>query len=365
VATPSPTVSPTPSPTPAPSPTPTPDFWGLRTSTPEEQGVDSALLVQMFDHIDEHQLDLRSILVVRNGHMLVEAYFYPHHRNTAQSISSCTKSFTSALLGIAIEEGYVDSVDAKLLDFFPHREFSNPDPRKADITLEHLLTMRSGIDWPESSVSYENPDNILRQMFSSADYTQFVLDRPMAADPGSTYNYSTGDSNLLGAAIEAATGMALHEYAQERLFDPIGADPGRWVAGPEGLDFGGGGLLLPSRSLATFGQLYLQEGVWSGRQVVPTRWVEESTSGPGYGYQWWLLGNGGYAALGYPGNRIVVLPHLQMVIVVTGELAGADSRYLIDGFIVPAAAASQPLPENEQAIEELEARIAAAGQAGY
>ena len=185
----------------------------------------------MFDHVVDYDLDLRSILIARNGYMVVEAYFYPHRQRMTQSVSSCTNSFTSALVGIAIDAGFIDGTGERLLSFFPDREIANADPRKEEVTLEHLSTLTSGVDRPESSVSYESADSILGQVLRSHDYTQFVLDRPMAADPGSTYNYSTGDSNLLGAVIEVATGMSPHQYARGRLF-PAAAQERRSVGEP-------------------------------------------------------------------------------------------------------------------------------------
>jgi CubicO group peptidase (beta-lactamase class C family) len=311
----------------------------------------------MFDYIARENLDVRSVLIVRNGYLVIEAYFYPHRQSTVRGILSCSKSFLSALVGIAIEEGYIESLDQKVLDFFPDRTIANDDSRKQAMTLEHLLTMRCGLDWPESSVSYSSSGNILRQMFDSGDWVQFVLDRPMAAEPGTTFNYSTGASHLLSAVLEKATGMRLGIFARTYLFEPLAISSARWSSGPEGVGFGGGGLHIRSRDMAKFGYLYLEGGVWNGQQVVPADWVEASVAGPYYGYQWWRLGNGGYAALGYKGQRIVVLPNLEMVVVITGEFSGTASGYLVDAFIIPAVRSSKPLPENPEGLALLESRI--------
>jgi CubicO group peptidase (beta-lactamase class C family) len=136
----------------------------------------------------------------------------------------------------------------------------------------------------------------------------------------------------------------------------------RWTSAPEGVAFAGGGLNLTPRAMAQFGVLYLNGGTWDGQQLVPAEWVEASVAPSYYGYHWWRLSNGGYAALGYGGQRIVVVPNLEMVVVITGEFPGTTSRYLVDAFVIPAAWSSEPLPENPEALALLESRISEAGQ---
>jgi len=295
---------------------------------------------------------------VRNGYLVTEAYFHPYHQSRKHPILSCTKSFLSALVGIAIEEGYLD-LDDKVLDFFSDRDIANDAPRKQAMTVEHLLLMRSGLDWPESSVSYSSADNILWQMLESRDWVQFVLDRPMATEPGATFNYSTGDPQLLAAVLEEASGMGTREFARTHLFEPlsVSSDHWNWQSAPERVAFGGGGLNMTPRAMAKFGYLYLEGGAWNGQQIVPADWVEASVANSHYGYQWWRFSNGGYAALGYGGQRIVVMPGLEMVVVITGEFSGAMSRYLVDAFIIPAARSLEPLPENPEGLALLESRI--------
>jgi CubicO group peptidase (beta-lactamase class C family) len=320
--------------------------------------MDSVVLAGMFDYIAEQEAEVHSVLVVRNGAMVLEAYFYPYNQNREHPLASCTKSFLSALIGIAIDEGRLN-LDDKALDFFPDRMIANDSPLKRSIAVEHLLRMMSGLNWPESSVSYSSSNNILWQMMDSRDWVQFVLDRPMAAQPGATFNYSTGDAQLLGAILEKATGMSTEEFARTRLFEPLGVPRNRWYWGssPEGVAFGGGGLHLAPRDMAKFGYLYLEGGVWEGEQVVPADWVEASVTPSHYGYQWWRLANGGYAALGYGGQRIAVVPDLALVVVITGDFSGTMSAYLVDAFIVPAARSTEPLPENPEGLAQLNARI--------
>jgi CubicO group peptidase (beta-lactamase class C family) len=320
--------------------------------------MDSELLVRMFDYIADQEAEVHSVLIVRNGYVVMEAYFYPYNRDRAHDLTSCSKSFLSALVGIAIDEGYL-ALDDKALDFFPDRTIANDSPLKREIMVEHLLLMQSGLNWPESSVSYSSSNNVLWQMMDSRDWVQFVLDRPMAVAPGTTFNYSTGDSQLLTAVLERATGASTQDFARTRLFEPLGVSSTRWrwSSAPDGVAFGGGGLGLTPRDMAKFGTLYLEDGVWEGEQVVPADWVEASVTPSHYGYQWWRLANGGYAALGYGGQRIAVVPGLELVAVITGDFSGTTSAYLVDTFIVPAARSVDPLPENSEALAQLNARI--------
>ena len=323
--------------------------------------MDSETLVRMFDYIADQGAEVHSVLIIRNGIVVTEAYFRPYNRDRKHALTSCTKSFLSALIGIAIDEGYF-GLDDKALDFFSERTIENDSPDKHEITVEDLLGMRSGLDWPESSVSYGSRDNVLWQMMDSQDWVQFVLDQPMATRPGTTFNYSTGDPQLLAAILEQTTGMSTQAFARTRLFEPLGVSSARWswTSDPAGVSFGGGGLSLTPRDMAKFGYLYLQDGVWEGRQIVAATWVEASVTPSHYGYQWWRLANGGYAALDYGGQRIAVVPDLELVVVITGNFAGTISRYLVDAFIVPAVKSPEPLPENPEALAELEARISEA-----
>jgi CubicO group peptidase (beta-lactamase class C family) len=268
-------------------------------------------------------------------------------------------------MGIAIGEGHIEGVDAKVADFFPdHRDWQS-DPLKREITIEHLLTMTSGLDWPESSVSYSSARNIMRQMMRSPDWVEFVLDRPMAAAPGTTFNYSSGGSHLLSAIIAEATGVRTISFAREYLFEPLDIAPGSWTSDPQGIAFGAGGVRLTPRDMAKLGQLYLQGGAWGGEQIVPAEWVEASVArqvgahgaASYYGYQWWVRGSGIYAAHGYRGQRIFVVPHLEMVVVFTADVAGNAPSVLLSSFIVPAARSPEPLPENPEGVAKLEARI--------
>jgi CubicO group peptidase (beta-lactamase class C family) len=327
--------------------------------------MDSGVLVGMFDYIEQQEADVHGVLVVRNGYAVLEAYYSPYGPHIRHSTASVGKSFTGALVGIAIREGYIEGVDQKVANFFPDHLGLQDDPLKQAMTIEHLLTMTSGLDWPESAASYSSSGNIMNQMMRSSDWVRFVLDRPMAAAPGAVFNYSSGASHLLSAIIQEAAGIRTFVFAQTYLFEPLGFSRVSWPSDPHGIAFGAGGVRLTPRDMARFGQLYLQGGVWNGRQVIPAEWVEASVarqvSAHGaasyYGYQWWVRGSGIYAAHGYRGKRIFVLPDLEMVVVFTADLSGNLPSVVLANYIIPAARSSEPLPENAEGVARLEARI--------
>jgi CubicO group peptidase (beta-lactamase class C family) len=354
---------------------------GWLTSTPEEQGMDSGKLADLFDRIESRKLNLHSLLVVRNGYLVTEAYYFPYGPETLQSLYSCTKSVVSALVGIAIDKGFIRGVDQPLLSFFPDRTVAHADPRKQAITLENVLTMSSGLDWPEWGDSITSPTNINMQMLRSPDAVQFVLDRPMQAEPGTVFNYNTGGSNLLSAILERTTGTSTLEFARTRLFDPLGISDVFWSRTRSGTYRGGDGLMLTARDLAKFGYLYLNRGFWDGDPIVPAAWVDASTkdhistgkqafAGYQYGYQWWLgwiQSPGFYAASGYGGQFIFVVPEKNLVVVFTGELpnTGYDDQFpkaLAETYILSAVRSDDPLPADPEAAGRLEARIRSASQ---
>ncbi len=325
------------------------DSW--RMSTPEEQGVDSEKLYQMLSYVKEQNINLHSILVIRNGYLIHETYFHPYHRDNAQNIHSCTKSFTSALLGIALNEGKINNLDQKVMEFFPEKKIVNPDPRLEQLSIKHLLTMATGMDWEDKSRWY--------QMRRSKDWVETILNTPFKEEPGLVFTYNSGASHLLSAIIQQSTGMTTLDYAQEHLFKPLNMQV-YWGKDPGGITNGAAGLFLKPTDLAKFGFLFLNKGKWDGKQIVPGDWVESSTQKhlavfpylTGYGYQWWINSFGGYSARGWGGQYIVVLPKQNMVVVVT---SGEDFRLkdLIEPFILPAVKQEQPLVPNPQMEDQI------------
>ncbi|MHA2384717.1 MAG: serine hydrolase domain-containing protein [Candidatus Thorarchaeota archaeon] len=307
------------------------DDWS--TSTPEEQGMDSDILNVMMDGIEEHDVRIDSLLIARNGYLVFEEYLSTRFDNDSRHIiHSCTKSYTSALVGIAIEEGYIEGVDRKLVDLLPNRTIANLDERKQAITLEHLLTMTSGLEWDEWTEPYDSYLNSLNQVWAAPDSVQHILDLPMAYDPGEVWVYNSGGSHLLGAIVAEATGTSLFAYAIDKLFTPLGISSTSimWPWDSHGRNWGHGGAEMVPRDMLKFGYLYLNNGTWDGEQVVPEEWVQQSAATQvtfndysGYSYQWWTNPTeivDVYSAQGYQGQFIFVIPSLDMVVVFTSSV---------------------------------------------
>ena len=342
-------------------------YWptaGWRSSTPEEQGMDSGLLSAMLGEILEKNYEIDSVTVVRNGYMVADVSIHPFSSTSKHNIYSCTKSVVSALVGIAIDQGYIEGLQQPVLSFFPQRTIANRDANKEAMTLEHLLTMTTGFRCQDS---YLYRWSGLNQMRESEDWVQFVLDLPMEGEPGERFEYCNGASFLLSGIIQETTGMSANEYAVEHLFGPLGISDVDWSSSPQGISVGYSELRMRPQDMAKFGYLYLNEGRWDGEQIVPSEWVVSSsnqfisaTLEDGYGYQWWVDDSGMYLALGYRGQFIFVIPEKEMVVVFTSSLEDNDfyvPQTLLNEFIIPAAVASSTLPDNPEGVALLESLI--------
>lgn len=337
-----------------------PDYWpteGWRTSTPEEQGMDSAKLAEMMDYLQGPKgFDIHSLLIIRNGYVVTDATFYPFAQDSLHDLASVTKSFMSTLVGIAIDQGTIEGVEQPVLDFFPERTVANLDANKQTMTLEDLLTMRSGFN------CINQPTEVtLSEMRASPDWSQFALDLPMTAEPGTRYVYCSPNSHLLSGIIQETTGMSALAFAQEHLFGPLGISDVIWPADPQGNNWGWGDMKLAPHDMTKLGYLFLNEGRWDGLQVVSSAWVEAATSGSSYGYQWWLKPSGFYFATGVGGQEIWVLPDRDMVVVMTGASggggAGAWGDQLMNSHIIPLADSTASLPPNPGGVAALESNI--------
>jgi CubicO group peptidase (beta-lactamase class C family) len=309
------------------------DDWEV--STPAEQGLDPMLVAEMYYNAAELET-IYSLLVIKNGYLIAEDYFNEGSVEQKDRLQSVTKSFTSALVGIALEQGYLSSVDQKMLDFFPEVSDQITDPRKEQITIRHLLQMRAGYPWEET-------DPALWDGLLSGHYPPLIEEFPLIADPGTEFNYSNLSSNWLGIIVDRATGTNLKAYAEENLSLPLGVEVGEWGTDAEGHNNGCGDLHLTARDAAKFGLLYLNDGEYEGNQVVPANWVHDSLqryskdvnatggfpanwglsiSDIGYGYQWWSARVGRHHfdfAWGHGGQLIILLDELDMLIVVTSD----------------------------------------------
>jgi CubicO group peptidase (beta-lactamase class C family) len=340
-----------------------PDYWPTqdwRTSTPEQQGMDSAQISKVFDNLQQSKENVHSVLIIRNGTIVTEAYYAPFRPDARHNLNSITPTVVSILIGIAIQEGDIKGVNQKMLDFFPDRKIANLDARKQAITIQDLLTMTSGLREDDSGKD------------ASDNWVQYVLDLPMDFDPGKFWNENGGGYHLLSAIIQKTTGMTPLAFANKNLFEPLGISDVKWLTDPQGINNGSGLMYLTSRDMAKIGYLYLNNGLWNGRQIVPKEYVLASTkhlfdvyrsqSGWGYGYGWYVAPDGSYFAEGYYGQVIDVKPEQDIVAIFTGGTAedfSSNEEGLIDQLIIPAVKSPGALPENPASTALLNDQITA------
>ncbi|MFW9843302.1 MAG: serine hydrolase domain-containing protein [Candidatus Thorarchaeota archaeon] len=316
-------------------------------TTPEEQGMNSTVLAEMLQFVEDEDPPIKGLVVTRNGYIVEEEYWNYNTETSTHHIFSCTKSFTAALIGIALKEGFLDNVSQRVLDFFPEMTVENPDVRKDAMTIEDLLTMRPGVDWNEHNISYDDPTNMYQQMFGSPNPVQFFLDLPMTHDPGTYWVYSTGASHMLSAILQEATGMSTYDFADDYLFEPLNMTIGGWSVDPQGINIGGTLLYVSVRTMAKLGLLYLNNGTWNGQEIISEEYIAQShyphTSSEysGYGYQWWIdFDSTIFNARGSEGQYIHVVPEHNIVVAMTqnadeyGEDVNRDIlEYVLDSLV--------------------------------
>lgn len=332
-------------------------------STPEAEGVDAAAIAAFVADLEAGDYGLvDQFLLIRHGRVIADHRFehdyetiaaaydqtdhqynydhpdwHPYYRDTdLHTLQSVTKSVTSAALGIAVDEGLIDGVEAPAMDFFADYAPDMSDPRRAAMTLEDLLTMRSGIAWGRPGQTYDDPTHPTVVLEASDQWIDYILAQPMGAAPGQTFDYNDGVSVLLGKIVRIATGERIDDWARARLFEPIGIDAFYWKITPDGEADTEGGLYLATHDLARIGYLFLREGRWDDDQIISADWVARSTapvvedvapdddeSDTGYGYQWWVPAheNGEtkiFAGNGYGGQFVQVSPEHDIVVVFNG-----------------------------------------------
>ncbi|MGD8623558.1 MAG: serine hydrolase [Anaerolineae bacterium] len=304
------------------------DDWPV--STPEEQGLDPMLVAELY-HNAEQLESLYGLLVIKNGHLVAEKYFHGAAVDQLSSRASVTKSVTSALVGIALEQGCLSSVDQKMIEFFPELADKIQDPRKKQITIRQMLQMRAGYPWEESNAELFN-------LMFSGFRTSNLVDVPLVRDPGTGFDYSNMTTHLLGIIVARACDTDLKSYAQEYLFSPLGGEVGYWLLGWEDYYIGFADMEFTARDMAKFGQLYLDGGQFEGRQIVPAEWVHDSLQiysedawyfrvgknwkDSGYGYQWWSIRAGDHRyslAWGHGGQQIALVDEMDLVVVATAD----------------------------------------------
>jgi CubicO group peptidase (beta-lactamase class C family) len=311
------------------------DDWEV--STPAEQGIDPKLVAELYYKADELET-IKGLLVVKNGKLIAEGYFNGGSVDEMFDRASATKSFTSALVGIALDQGCLSSVDQKMIDFFPEFAGELDDPRKEQITIQDLLQMRGG--YPDEE--YTPPYMEILYFSDNWHHIPHLVDFPLTSEPGTEFAYSNLTSHLLGVIVTRACDTDLQSFAQQHLFSPINAEVGDWYPDADDYRLGSMGIFVKARDMAKFGSLFLHGGEYQGDQVISANWVMESlqrysegikrggeTSSKygsfrdlGYGYQWWSakVGNHNFNyAVGHGGNYIILLDDLDMIIITTAD----------------------------------------------
>jgi CubicO group peptidase (beta-lactamase class C family) len=312
-----------------------------RASSPESQGMDPTVLAGIDGLVEDKMPDTSSVVVVRGGRIVFERY-YQGNEDELRPQWSVTKTIVSMLVGIALQEGEIKSIDERMSGCLPEAVVRGIDPEMREITIRQLLTMTAGFRG-DGGVGIDTLGG-LRELLS----------RPPNRPPGTSFAYNGSDANLLSLILQESTGKTAFEYARERLFGPFGIRQAQWWE-PHGFSLGAYGLELTTREMAELGYLYLREGRWGNKQIVSRKWVEESTTKlvevprqeKRYGFLWWAYSLAGYplyTAEGYDGQYISVIPALDLVVAITGVGGGgsADRTPIIRDFVIRSIRAAGP-----------------------
>ncbi len=318
---------------------------------------ESDLLAELDVQIEAGEFgQINSILIWQGEQLVMDEYYHGTNAETMNQVYSVTKSVTSAMMGMAVNDQTI-RINDPMLNYFP--DSTNIDfltEQKENILISDLLTMQAGFEWDELSAIYGSGTNSVTSMVRSSNWVNYVLDQPMATTSGTSFTYNSGVTMLLGSILEESTGVSVESYTAENLFEPLEIEQWQWEKTPQGQTNTGWGLYLRSHDLLKFGRLYLQNGEWDGEQLIAEVWIEESTqplvsAGEGfeYGYQWWRFSdknrvvadldeNDLYFAWGFGGNFIFVVPHLDLVVVTTAENFenGAQIFSALPDYIFPA-----------------------------
>jgi CubicO group peptidase (beta-lactamase class C family) len=335
------------------------------TATPREAGLDAGILAELDKEIAGGKYGyVDSMLIIRHGKIVYDrsykndydriygerakkpgpsvindltgpynyfnSWWHPfYRRGELHTMQSVTKTVTSVVIGVATARNEFPSLDTPMLKFFDTSKVANIDERKRRVTIRHLLTMTDGLDWKEDT-PYSDPNNTANLLEASCDWVQFTINRPMSREPGTTFNYNSGATQLLSYIFRAATGKDIEEYAVEHLFAPLGIKEHYWKRSPSGVIDTEGGLYLKPHDLAKIFYLFLKNGVWENKQIVQSDWVKASTApsvnvstdGVKYGFKWWLYpyGDGSrlaWAGSGFGGQMPIILPEHDLLMVFT------------------------------------------------
>ncbi|MDH3251202.1 MAG: beta-lactamase family protein [Ignavibacteria bacterium] len=342
---------------------------GWETSSLASVGMDEVPLInlmQTLNGMNDHRI--HSVLIVKDGKLVFEEYFQGSKFNLAQytgetgfdrddthNLCSVTKSFTSALIGIAMDKGFIESIDQKVFDFFPeHSDLLTNAPGKRDVTLKHLLTMTSGLQWDDETYSYFDPRNDMYQLFNHGDPIKYILSKDLIEIPGTVFAYRSCNTNILGEIVHKATEQRLDMFAENYLFSELGITDYEWQMLPNEVVFCSGDLRLRPRDMAKFGYLFLNGGMWADKRIISQEWIDISTHkhidrnnftaafdwADGYGYQWWVWEDiygveyPAYFASGWGGQWIIVCPSMNTVVVSTAGNYYTETKIPIESILV-------------------------------
>lgn len=327
----------------------------LPRATPESQGVSSEAIAKFVRAADEKVNSMHSVMILRHGKVIAEAWWAPEDATKPHVLWSLSKSFTSTAVGLAVEEGKL-SIEDRVVGFFPDDLPGEPSENLRKMQVKDLLTMSTG---------HADEPNV-RQ---SQDWIKSFLAHPLPHPPGTFFRYNTPATFMQSAIVQKVTGKTVVDYLQSRLFDPLGIQPPRWDTNPQGISLGGYGLFLKTEDIAKFGQLYLQNGKWEGKQLIPATWVQQATSkqvsngdnpssdwNQGYGFQFWRCRHNAFRGDGKDGQFCVVLPDQDAVVVMTANTTNMQAQlslvwdHLLEGFHEGAIAED---PKNQEALSGL------------
>lgn len=290
----------------------------LPRSTPEMQGVESQKIREFIETANQKIDIMHSFMLVRHGHVVAEGWWKPEAADKPHVLHSLSKSFCSTAVGLAVAEGKL-SIDDPVLKFFPAEVPENPSDKLKQMRVRDLLTMSTGHETEPKFTAEES-------------WVKTFLAHPVPHKPGTHFQYNSPATYMQSAIVQQVTGQTVLEYLKPRIFEPLGIENPTWLSSPQGVSTGGWGLMLCTEDIAKFGQLYLQKGVWKGKQLIPASWVEHATSkqtstgsdpardwDQGYGFQFWRCRHGAYRGDGAFGQFCVVLPEQDAVIAITAD----------------------------------------------
>lgn len=332
----------------------------LPRSTPESQGISSSAILKFVEAVEASIGEFHSFMLLRHGQVVAEGWWSPYAPDRPHMLFSLSKSFTSSAIGLAVAEGRL-TVEDKVISFFPDDLPAEISDNLAAMRVHDLLSMSTG-----------HHEDTTRYMHERADgnWIREFLERPVEHEPGTYFVYNSGATYMLSAVIQKLTGMRLLDYLQPRLLQPLGIEGATWEQSPQGIDTGGWGLMIKTEDIANFGQLYLQKGVWHGKQILSESWIAAATSKQvsngsdperdweqGYGYQFWRCRHNAYRGDGAFGQYCVVMPDQDAVLAITSGLGDMQQPLnLVWEHLLPAMGAA--LPPDDAACDALKRKLA-------